>query len=78
MKFLDSKVSGHLRQLSKPAVESCARFSKIGCDYPWVEVMANGVLKVHIPNRHGGDISGPLVREILRQANISPADWEQA
>jgi hypothetical protein len=40
--------------------------------------MKKGQLKVHIPNPHRGDISGQLVAKILRRAQISPDDWEQA
>jgi predicted RNA binding protein YcfA (HicA-like mRNA interferase family) len=35
--------------------------------------------KIRIPNPHGGkDISVGLLKEILRQANISESDWENA
>jgi predicted RNA binding protein YcfA (HicA-like mRNA interferase family) len=30
-----------------------------------------------IPNTHHGDISTPMLREILRQADISRAEWER-
>ena len=33
-------------------------------------------LKVHIPNKHQGDISAGLVSEILRQAKINKKDWD--
>ena len=34
-------------------------------------------LKLRIPNPHGaGDISYPLLKEILRQAEISNEEWE--
>jgi predicted RNA binding protein YcfA (HicA-like mRNA interferase family) len=39
--------------------------------------MVKDGLKVRIPNPHRGDISRSLVSEILRQAGISPADWEK-
>ena len=39
--------------------------------------MDNGQVKVSIPNPHGRDISRPLLREILRKAHISIADWER-
>ncbi len=38
--------------------------------------MTKGELKVHIPNRHKGDISVGLTNEILRQADISKHDWD--
>ena len=40
--------------------------------------MANGDLKVRIPNQHQkGEISDGLPNEILRQAEISNEDWEK-
>jgi hypothetical protein len=41
-------------------------------------VMEKGRLKVHIPGEHRGDVSVALQREILRQAEISVGEWEQA
>ncbi len=39
--------------------------------------MVKGTLKVRLPNPHKkNDISGPLVREILRQAGIDPREWD--
>ena len=32
-------------------------------------------LTVRIPNPHGSDIGMPLLKEILRQAQISETDW---
>ncbi|MDP2950384.1 MAG: type II toxin-antitoxin system HicA family toxin [Chloroflexota bacterium] len=40
--------------------------------------MQRGKLKVHIPGEHGADISIALQREILRQAEITAEEWEQA
>ncbi len=37
--------------------------------------MVRGGLKLRIPNPHTGDISRPLISEILRQAGISPKEW---
>lgn len=37
--------------------------------------MSKGDLKVRVPNPHKGDISVPLVAEILRQAGISKGEW---
>jgi ribosomal protein S5 len=43
------------------------------------QFMQKGSLKVRIPNPHGsGAISGPLVKEILRQAGISIDGWRDA
>jgi len=39
--------------------------------------MVNGELKVRIPNPHkADDISDALLKEILRQAEINKAEWE--
>ncbi len=40
--------------------------------------MKKGRLKVHIPNPHHRDISVDLLKRLLRQAGISPEQWEQA
>lgn len=37
--------------------------------------MIKGVFKLHIPGDHGKDIGVALLREILRQADIDPKDW---
>jgi hypothetical protein len=37
--------------------------------------MIKGSQKIRIPNPHVGDISASLVKEILRQANISSEEW---
>lgn len=58
------------------------KFRKLGFDGPYSGgrhlFMTKGELKVHIPNLHRGDISKYLVAEILRQANITPEDWDKA
>ena len=42
------------------------------------QFMIKGQLKVRIPNPHrGGDISDSLLKEILRQAEISTENWSQ-
>ncbi|WP_104370785.1 type II toxin-antitoxin system HicA family toxin [Desulfocucumis palustris] len=38
--------------------------------------MRKGQLKLRIPNPHEGDISVPLLKEILRQAGITEESWE--
>lgn len=38
--------------------------------------MIKGNLKIHIPNPHKGDISRYLIIEILKQAGISPKNWD--
>lgn len=43
------------------------------------QFMKKEKLKVRIPNPHkSGDISATLLKEILRQAGISPEEWEKA
>jgi len=40
------------------------------------QFMVKGKLKIRIPNPHkSGEISDSLLREILRQANISKDEW---
>jgi predicted RNA binding protein YcfA (HicA-like mRNA interferase family) len=41
------------------------------------EAMRKGSLTVPIPNRHAGDIGPKLLKEILRQAQISKDDWQR-
>jgi predicted RNA binding protein YcfA (HicA-like mRNA interferase family) len=40
------------------------------------QFMIKGSQKIRIPNPHVGDISASLVKEILRQAGISPQEWD--
>jgi predicted RNA binding protein YcfA (HicA-like mRNA interferase family) len=41
--------------------------------------LKKGALKLRIPNPHRrGDISGPLLSEILRQAGITREEWTKA
>ncbi|MCW5961225.1 MAG: type II toxin-antitoxin system HicA family toxin [Pyrinomonadaceae bacterium] len=39
--------------------------------------MQNGSRTLTVPNPHRGDISIPLLRRILRQAEISIEDWQK-
>ena len=41
------------------------------------QVMRRGRLQISIPNPHRGDISRPLLAEILRQAGITRREWER-
>jgi predicted RNA binding protein YcfA (HicA-like mRNA interferase family) len=41
------------------------------------QLMRKGVLTLAIPNPHQGDIGIGLLKEILRQAQISRRDWEK-
>lgn len=56
-------------------------FRKLGFDGPYSGgrhlFMVKGELKIHVPNPHEGDISRHLLSEILRQAGISPSDWNK-
>ena len=58
------------------------KFHRLGFEGPYSGgrhlFMVKGELKVHIPNPHGEDISRHLLSEILRQAKISPKEWEKA
>ena len=40
------------------------------------QFMIKGGQKIRIPNPHMGNISASLVKEILRQANISVQEWD--
>ena len=55
------------------------KFRTLGFDGPYSGgrhlFMTRGTLKVHIPNPHAGDISKHLLREILKQADISVKKW---
>jgi len=42
------------------------------------QFMVKGNLKLRVPNPHGsGDISDPLLKEILKQAGITEEIWNQ-
>ena len=55
-------------------------FKKLGFDGPYSGgrhlFMKRGSLKVHVPNKHKGDIGAGLVNEILRQAGIAKQEWD--
>ena len=57
-----------------------ANLREMGFEGPYAggrhQHMDNGQFKVSIPNPHRGDISRPLLREILRKAGISTEEWE--
>lgn len=40
------------------------------------QMMQKGARKLWIPNPHGGELSGPFIAEILRQAGIDLDDWQ--
>jgi len=55
------------------------RLSMFGFEGPYAGgrhlFMKNGELKLHIPNKHRGDINAGLISEIVRQAGISRKEW---
>jgi len=57
------------------------KFRSLGFDGPYSGgrhlFMIKGNFKIRIPNPHRSDISRHLVAEILRQAGISPEEWEE-
>lgn len=61
--------------------ELIRKFRLLGFSGPWSgskhAFMVKGALKVRIPNPHDQDVGVPLLREILRQAGVDPADWER-
>jgi len=40
--------------------------------------MKRGGFRLTIPNPHGKQIDSVLIREVLKQAGISPEDWAKA
>lgn len=57
------------------------KFRRLGFEGPYGgrhPFMVRGSLKLHIPNPHEGDISRHLLSAILRQAGVSPKEWEKA
>jgi predicted RNA binding protein YcfA (HicA-like mRNA interferase family) len=41
------------------------------------EFLVKGELRLVLPNPHQGEISRELLARILRQANVSRAEWER-
>lgn len=63
--------------------ELVRKFKNLGFDGPFSGgkhlFMSRGKHKVHIPNPHKDkDVHVSLVKEILRQAEISMEEWESA
>ena len=61
--------------------EIIVKFRKFGFEGPFTvtrhQFMKKGRNKIRIPNPHGGkDIHISLLKEILKQADISIKDWE--
>ena len=63
--------------------ELIGKFKTLGYEGPFSggrhQFMIKGQKKIRIPNPHGsGDIHISLVKEILRQADISSDEWDKA
>lgn len=63
--------------------ELIRKFRKLGYSGPYSggrhQFMIKGERKIHIPNPHKGkDVHISLVKEILRQAEISEDEWNNA
>ena len=60
--------------------ELIRKFKALGYDGPFSggkhQFMVRGKKKIRIPNPHLGDIGVSLLKEILRQAEISSQDWD--
>ncbi len=63
-----------------PRKDLIRKFRALGYSGPFSggkhQFMIKGSQKIRIPNPHAGDISASLVKEVLRQANISSQEWE--
>lgn len=40
--------------------------------------MVKGVRKIPIPNKHGSQIDGNLIRRVIKLAEISEDEWQKA
>jgi len=60
--------------------ELIRKFKALGYDGPFSggrhQFMIKGKKKIRIPNPHLSDIRVSLLKEILRQAEISSQDWD--
>jgi predicted RNA binding protein YcfA (HicA-like mRNA interferase family) len=58
------------------------KLKKLGFEGPFAggkhQWMRRGSLRLTIPNPHGGAIDPGLVRRILRQANVTVEEWNNA
>ncbi len=71
-----------------PKISPCGRaelirkLKRLGFDGPYPggrhAYMKKGRFRLTIPNPHAGQIDSGLIREILRQAEISEEDWLNA
>lgn len=71
---------GKITPISRPDLIDCLR--RLGFEGPFVggrhQFMVRKQLRLIIPNTHGKDIGIDLLNRILRQANISRAEWENS
>ncbi len=62
--------------------EFIGRLLRLGFDGPYAggkhEFLLRGTQRLILPNPHAGEISVDLLRRILRQANVSRQEWEEA
>ena len=69
-----------MRPLSRR--EIIRRFRKLGFEGPRTrsdhQYMSRGKLKVKIPNPHGSQLSIGFIRQLLREAGITPEEWDAA
>ena len=71
-----------------PKIPPCSRkelirkLRSLGFEGPFAggkhSYMKKGNFRLTIPNPHGGYIDSVLIKEILKQADISPLEWIEA
>ena len=58
------------------------KFRRLGFEGPfsggWHLFMRKDRFKVYIPNPHRGDLSAQLVSKLVRRAEVSPEEWDEA
>ncbi len=64
-----------------PRRELVRRLRGLGFKGPYAgakhQFMERGNVRVRIPNPHRGNIGVPLLREVLRAADVTPEEWEK-
>ncbi len=59
--------------------ELISKLRSLGFDGPFSggkhQFMSRGGIDVHIPNPHQSDIGAPLLKRILKQADVSNEEW---
>ena len=60
--------------------EFVGRLRRLGFEGPFTggrhEFMLRGTVRLILPNPHRGDIGADLLVRLLRQAGITPEEWE--